>query len=184
MKLYFSSSGYLVKNRDKLSHLLPSQAGVFLFDPSFLATLPEHIDLPSDDDSEKQGNQDGRLTVDALLSFCCQIASGMQYLSQMGYLHRDLAARNILVGAYYEVKINDFGLRKSITGAKIYQGIYTRPLPVKWMAPEALTDGTYTSANDVWAFGVLLWEIVMLGRIPYPDINNKGLLKIKHFLLL
>ena len=34
-------------------------------------------------------------------------------------------------------------------------------VPIKWMAPEALTFGRYTSANDVWAFGILAWEVTI-----------------------
>jgi len=41
-----------------------------------------------------------------------QVADGMQYVEQQGYIHRDLAARNVLVGKNYSVKIGDFGLAR------------------------------------------------------------------------
>ncbi|XP_029158097.1 receptor-like tyrosine-protein kinase kin-16 [Nylanderia fulva] len=49
-----------------------------------------------------------------------------------------------------------------------------KPIPVRWMAPEALEDGIYTSKSDVWAFGVLMWEITSLGKRPYPEIIDDG----------
>ena len=48
-----------------------------------------------------------------------------------------------------------------------------REIPVKWTAPEALNYTKYTSASDVWSFGVLLWETYSLGNTPYPGMGNK-----------
>ncbi|KAL9987755.1 hypothetical protein ACROYT_G002111 [Oculina patagonica] len=100
----------------------------------------------------------------------------MEYLASKGFVHRDLAARNVLLGEDKAVKIADFGLLRHTYG-EIYEVKKTKKLPIKWMAPESLGNGIYTSKSDVWSFGVLLWELSTMGGIPYPGISNSQLYK-------
>ncbi|KAM4719088.1 receptor-type tyrosine-protein kinase FLT3-like [Anableps anableps] len=119
-----------------------------------------------DDQMEQQA-----LTFDDLLSFAFQVAKGMEFLSAKNCIHRDLAARNVLVTKGRLVKIGDFGLARDIDNDSNYVVRGNVRLPVKWMAPESIFQGMYTMKSDVWAYGILLWEIFSLGVTPYPGIK-------------
>lgn len=106
-----------------------------------------------------------------MVVFCRHIASGMRHLSSKGIVHRDIAARNVLVSRERVCKVSDFGLAMNgdLGAAQHVKG--TR-LPIKWMAPECFREPrVFTSASDVWSFGVVMWEIGELGASPYPDLR-------------
>ncbi|CAH1791170.1 unnamed protein product [Owenia fusiformis] len=113
-----------------------------------------------------------------MLSFARQIAMGMDFLSDKGFVHRDLAARNILVGQNKTVKISDFGLTRSVYNDNVYVPQKGGKLPLKWMSIEAISDLTFTSASDVWSYGIVIFEIITMGGTPYPTIANMDLLKL------
>ncbi|XP_072011550.1 ephrin type-A receptor 8 isoform X1 [Engystomops pustulosus] len=122
-------------------------------------------------------SRDGHFTIIQLVGLLRGIASGMKYLSDLGYVHRDLAARNILVNSNLVCKVSDFGLSRILeddpnaayttTGGKI---------PIRWTAPEAITYRKFSSASDVWSYGIVMWEVLAYGERPYWNMTNRDVI--------
>eukprot|EP01119_Soliformovum_irregulare_P025871 TRINITY_DN9694_c0_g1_i1.p2 TRINITY_DN9694_c0_g1~~TRINITY_DN9694_c0_g1_i1.p2 ORF type:complete len:263 (-),score=33.97 TRINITY_DN9694_c0_g1_i1:94-882(-) len=109
-----------------------------------------------------------------MLHMSKQCAWGMKYLHEKNILHRDIALRNVLIGGTpgnYLVKLSDFGLSRLLS--KDVHVAHQDSIPVRWSCPESLTEGVYTKASDVWAFGVLLWEMLTLGDNPFSNMSNR-----------
>uniref|UniRef100_A0A8C4RTH5 Tyrosine-protein kinase n=1 Tax=Erpetoichthys calabaricus TaxID=27687 RepID=A0A8C4RTH5_ERPCA len=105
------------------------------------------------------------------VDMAAQIASGMAYLEMKNYIHRDLAARNVLVGENNTCKVADFGLART-ENESVYEAKEGCKFPVKWTAPEAISLSQFTIKSDVWSFGILLYEIITYGKMPYPGMVN------------
>ncbi|CAH1802077.1 unnamed protein product, partial [Owenia fusiformis] len=113
-----------------------------------------------------------------LIQFGWQVAKGMEHISSHKFLHRDLAARNVLLSARKVCKISDFGLSRDVGEGNVYNRKSKGRLPIRWMSPEAIFHNIYTTKNDVWAYGILLWEILTFGSTPYPGMKGKDVMEL------
>ncbi|XP_021459679.2 ephrin type-B receptor 1 [Oncorhynchus mykiss] len=122
---------------------------------------------------------DGQFTVIQLVGMMRGIAAGMKYLAEMNYVHRDLAARNILVNSNLVCKVSDFGLSRYLqddTSDPTYTSSLGGKIPVRWTAPEAIAYRKFTSASDVWSYGIVMWEVMSFGERPYWDMSNQDVI--------
>lgn len=131
------------------------------------------------------------------MKYMIDVAMGMHYLSERGLIHRvcdldtmdnnimctimiimqDLAARNVMVGDNEQCKVADFGLLRELDDLQeVYIASGDAKSPVRWMAPESISEKKFSTASDVWSYGVLLWEMFHPHEMPYSDLDNMKLI--------
>ncbi|XP_043208526.1 focal adhesion kinase 1-like isoform X3 [Amphibalanus amphitrite] len=117
-------------------------------------------------------NSQHRLRSDTLVLYAYQLSQALSYLESKKFVHRDIAARNALVYSHDNVKLADFGLSRWVEEQDYYKASKCK-LPIKWMAPESINFRRFTTASDVWMFGVCMWEILTLGvQKPFQGVPN------------
>uniref|UniRef100_A0A3Q1EIP6 Tyrosine kinase receptor Cad96Ca-like n=1 Tax=Acanthochromis polyacanthus TaxID=80966 RepID=A0A3Q1EIP6_9TELE len=105
------------------------------------------------------------------------IALAMQHLRSKMIMHCDLALRNIMVNKFpWEVKVAEFGLARDLTRMTSRRSSRWRNprqrVPLRWYPPEYFKNNYYSFKGDVWAFGIVLWEMQTFGTLPYPNLET------------
>ncbi|XP_071252246.1 focal adhesion kinase 1-like isoform X3 [Salvelinus alpinus] len=115
------------------------------------------------------------LDLASLILYAFQLSTALAYLESKRFVHRDIAARNVLVSSVDCVKLGDFGLSRYMEDSSYYKASKGK-LPIKWMAPESINFRRFTSASDVWMFGVCMWEILIYGVKPFQGVKNNDVI--------
>ena len=115
-------------------------------------------------------------TVGQLLVFMHQMLEGLKYLHDLNIIHGDLATRNLLLNEDMEVVISDFGL-----SVDAYEKVYAKAaynkvkaisdadgmLPLRWLPPEIQHTRRLDVHTDIWAAGIVWWELFTRSAVPY-----------------
>lgn len=139
--------------------------------------LQESSDLIADETEEDESMIENAVSIYEellmdLLMFADHISLGMAYLASLNHIHKDLALRNCIIGYDNVVKVTtDTELAKAR-----YPEAYSAGLPIRWMSPETLFNNTFTVQSDVWSYGIVLWELITLGELPYSPITDDALI--------
>lgn len=134
------------------------------------------------DNRDKRPFEEGYLSELNRINYAMQAARGLEHIHTCNIVHRDVAARNILLTNHNVVKVSDYGLTRNVQGQEnsFYQMASIGKVPYRWLALESWEKGIYSRKSDVWMFGVLLWEIMTFGEIPYAGQElNKVLADLK-----
>ncbi|KAI6238086.1 hypothetical protein M3Y99_00735900 [Aphelenchoides fujianensis] len=103
--------------------------------------------------------------------FLLEAARGYKFVHEAKVLHRDISARNLLIGRHGQVLVSDFGLALPLEEA--WEDEKELQIPIAWLAPECLRrTARYSRKSDVFAFAVLMYEVLHDGAQPWPEIGD------------
>lgn len=139
----------------------------------------------------------GPASVQLVLSVGIQVADGLQAAHALGIFHRDLKPQNVMLTDGGLVKILDFGLARRLHPAEtafdpakpamartasLAETYTARGGTIRYMAPEQFVTGQSSVQSDIWALGVLLYELTS-GRYPFarPDAEDFQIIRSIQF---
>ncbi|GFV64008.1 hypothetical protein TNCV_4879621 [Trichonephila clavipes] len=118
-----------------------------------------------------------------LLRLACNITSALQYMHEHGYIHMDVAAHSCLITPDNIVKLGDYGTAIYLHKANFYC-LGDIAFPIRWCAPESLmcTESVIeakdiTREANIWSFGVVLWEFLEFGKLPYVNLSDNDVIQ-------
>ncbi len=125
-------------------------------------------------ESLKDRIERGPLGIEDALNIGVQTARGLARAHEAGMVHRDIKPANILITPRDEVKIVDFGLAK-LTGMHITTSVDAPMGTVLYMSPEQARGDKVDKRTDIWALGVVLYEM-LTGTLPFSGENEQAVI--------
>ncbi|XP_070564503.1 uncharacterized protein [Ptychodera flava] len=111
-----------------------------------------------------------------LYDFAIDISKGMGHLASLKCVHHHLGARNVIISANLVARVTDYALPLPDEDryASMPRESQSRD-DIRWMSHESIFYKTYTGKSNVWSFGVILWELISIGRVPYEGTRLEDL---------
>ncbi|MDX1741043.1 MAG: protein kinase, partial [Rhodothermales bacterium] len=116
----------------------------------------------------------GSVDVDNAFEIALQIAEGLRAAHEQGIVHRDIKSANIMVLPDGRAKILDFGLAR-MEGSTMMTSMGVSMGTVAYMSPEQARGEAVDHRTDIWAFGVVLYEM-LTGRMPFPGAYEQSVM--------
>ena len=129
-----------------------------------------------DGETLKKRLERGPLAATEAVRVAVQVARGLARAHQADIVHRDVKPGNIMVTTEGEAKLLDFGIAKIASGAGDLTRTGTTLGTIAYMAPEHVTGGHADERSDVWALGVVLYEM-LAERRPFSGANDYEVLQ-------
>jgi serine/threonine-protein kinase len=113
------------------------------------------------------------------LDIARQVGDALVYLESKGVVHRDLKPENVLLTASGQVKILDFGIALAEASRRLTWGALSNAMGTPdYMAPEQIRGRRGDARTDIYALGMLLFEL-LTGKLPFDSPDARALLRAK-----
>jgi len=132
------------------------------------------MELVDGTDLKKIVKAEAPLTIDRVLDIGIQICSGVGYAHRSGLVHADVKPQNVLVNSEDIVKVTDFGIAQALSDTQPQQRAEVVWGSPHYFAPEQAKGEQPTPAADVYAIGIVLFEM-LTGRLPFSGSNQQEL---------
>ncbi|XP_060777078.1 tyrosine-protein kinase STYK1b isoform X2 [Neoarius graeffei] len=121
------------------------------------------------------GPDSGVMTEKQIFTMASQVASALEFLHSKNLIHGNIKARSVLVTQMLTAKL--WGLGDVYTRTTYGENNKNDPGQKKWQAPERLVNRQASQNSDIWSFGLLLYEMVTLGEVPFAEVPVNELLQ-------
>lgn len=118
--------------------------------------------------------RDHKLSLPRAVAIAIQIAAALDYAHAKGIVHRDIKPSNIIVGPGDHATLTDFGIAKAVEGVRLTQSGMVVGTP-EYMAPEQSLGEPAAAASDIYALGIVIYEM-LAGRVPFQGSNAPSIL--------
>jgi hypothetical protein len=118
--------------------------------------------------------REGLLPPKRALAILDQLAEALDHAHRQGVVHRDLKPANMLVGPNDHIILADFGIARALEGSRLTRASMIVGTP-EYLSPEAVSGGVSGPSSDLYALGILAYELVV-GRLPFDRPDPAGML--------
>jgi serine/threonine protein kinase len=181
LKLEVASDASIIerfKNELKLARKITHKSVCRMFDLNEEGGIPFiTMEYVQGEDLKRLIIRDGKLSIDKATIFSRQIAEGLSEAHKLGVVHRDLKPQNIMIDQEGNIRIMDFGIARLITASELTEKGMMIGTP-HYMSPEQAQGEAVDQRADIYALGVILFEMVT-GKTPFQGESALSI-AVKH----